>query len=46
MISRDVGNKKKGGDSGKAAEDDGESWEETYKSLVKVVEREGKHVKI
>ncbi|KAJ9618358.1 snoRNA-binding protein [Knufia peltigerae] len=46
MISRDVGNKKKGADSGKAAEDDGESWEETYKSLVKVVEREGKHVKI
>ena len=42
MISRDVS--KKGGD--KDAEADGESWEETYKALVKVVEREGRHVKI
>lgn len=42
MISRDVGKKSGGGGDG----DDAESWEETYKSLVKVVEREGKHVKI
>jgi len=43
MISRDV-SKKSGGD--KDAEGDGESWDETYKALVKVVEREGRHVKI
>ncbi|KIW14747.1 hypothetical protein PV08_07531 [Exophiala spinifera] len=44
MISRDAG--KKGAAGAAADADDGESWEETYKSLVKVVEREGKHVKI
>lgn len=52
MVSRDLGKKapdaaaekktKKGGDDA----DDAEAWEETYKSLVKVVEREGRHVKI
>lgn len=30
----------------KTKEEDAESWDETYKSLVKVVEREGRHVKI
>lgn len=42
MISRDVNAKAK--DKEKA--DDGEEWGETYKGLVKVVEREGKHVKV
>jgi H/ACA ribonucleoprotein complex subunit 2 len=46
MISRDAG-KKKDGEGGKKGDgEDGESWEETYKGLVKVVEREGRHVKI
>ncbi|KAJ9495847.1 snoRNA-binding protein [Exophiala xenobiotica] len=45
MISRDVGAKKGAGDKD-AEGGDGESWEETYKGLVKVVEREGRHVKI
>ncbi len=46
MVSREAG--KKGGkdDAKKEKEDEGESWAETYKSLVKVVEREGRHVKI
>ncbi|KIW25372.1 uncharacterized protein PV07_08555 [Cladophialophora immunda] len=51
MVSRDAG--KKGGKDGKEKEkkidedgDDKESWEDTYKSLVKAVEREGRHVKI
>jgi H/ACA ribonucleoprotein complex subunit 2 len=49
MISRDAG--KKGGKDGEGkkdgkGEDDGESWEEVYKGLVRVVEREGRHVKI
>lgn len=42
MVSRDQA--KKGKDDKKA--DDEESWAETYKALVKVVEREGRHVKI
>lgn len=42
MVSRDLGKKK-----GEAADkDDGESWDETYKSLVKVVQREGSRVKV
>lgn len=46
MVSRDV-DKKKDGKKGDAGDkDDGESWEETYKSLVKVVQREGSHVRI
>ncbi|KIX96639.1 uncharacterized protein Z520_07905 [Fonsecaea multimorphosa CBS 102226] len=49
MVSRDAGGKKGGKDvSKKTLEegDDKESWEDTYKSLVKAVEREGRHVKI
>ncbi|EXJ61210.1 H/ACA ribonucleoprotein complex subunit 2 [Cladophialophora psammophila CBS 110553] len=51
MVSRDAG--KKAGREGKEKEtkadgegDEKESWEETYKGLVKAVEREGRHVKI
>lgn len=44
MISRDVG-LKKGKDADKEDED-GEKWEETYKSLLKVVQREGVRVKV
>ncbi|OAP54628.1 hypothetical protein AYL99_11076 [Fonsecaea erecta] len=51
MVSRDAGKKagKDGKDKEKKTDEDGddkESWEDTYKSLVKVVEREGRHVKI
>lgn len=48
MVSRDVAKKAKEGKDAKAkdADAEGENWEETYKSLVKVVEREGRHVKI
>lgn len=42
MISRDLSGK--GKKEGKS--EDGEEWRETYKGLVKVVEREGKHVKV
>lgn len=41
MVGRDVPKGKKGEASG-----DGEDWAETYKGLVKVVEREGKTVKV
>lgn len=46
MVSRDVGKKKdsKTGDS--EVKEEGESWEEVYKSLVKVVQREGSHVRV
>jgi H/ACA ribonucleoprotein complex subunit 2 len=47
MVSRDVGAKK--ASEKKAVGGDGEekeSWEETYKGLVKVVEKEGRHVKV
>jgi H/ACA ribonucleoprotein complex subunit 2 len=48
MVSRDAGKAKAGGKEkdGEKEKDGGETWEETYKALVKVVEREGKHVKI
>jgi len=52
MVSRDAGKNKVGKD-GKEKEKkideeggDKESWEDTYKSLVKAVEREGRHVKV
>ena len=43
MVSRDAGKKVdvKNGEDG-----DKETWEETYKGLVKAVEREGRHVKV
>ena len=41
MISRDVVSKK-----GAEKSEDGEEWTETYKGLVKTVEREGRHVKV
>lgn len=44
MVSRDQGKKK--GETSSAEKDDGESWDETYKSLVKVVQREGVRVKV
>ncbi|ETI20470.1 hypothetical protein G647_08507 [Cladophialophora carrionii CBS 160.54] len=47
MVSRDVGKKaadKK--DKDKGPESETETWAETYKGLVKVVEREGRHVKV
>ena len=44
MVSRDLGAKKKDGDT--AGQDDKESWEESFRGLVKVVEREGRHVKV
>lgn len=50
MVAKDAG-KKKEKDAGekkkKSAEDaeDKEDWSETYKSLVKVVEKEGRRVK-
>lgn len=44
MVSRDQGKKK--GEAGSAEKDDGESWDETYKSLVKVVQKEGVRVKV
>ena len=40
MISRDVGAK------AKKEGEDAEEWKETYKGLVKVVEKEGRHVKV
>lgn len=43
MIARDVAAGKKGAE--KKSGDDGE-WSETYKGLVKVVEREGGRVKV
>lgn len=43
MISRDVPAK---GKKDLDKSDDSEDWSETYKGLVKVVEREGKHVKV
>lgn len=42
MVSRE-GAKKTGKDDKKESDED---WAETYSSLVKVVEREGRHVKI
>lgn len=44
MVSRDAGKRKEGKD--KAEGGDAEDWSETYKGLVKVVEREGRHVKV
>lgn len=45
MVSRDVpANKKK--DDSKDEKVDKEDWSETYKGLVKVVEKEGRHVKV
>lgn len=46
MVTGSVGGKmRKEGE--KAAEGEGEEeWKETFKGLVKVVEREGRHVKI
>ena len=44
MVARDEG--KKTTKDGKDEADNGGAWEETYKSLLKVVEREGRHVKI
>jgi len=49
MVSREGAKKgKKDGEKEKKVEEDegGESWDETYRGLVKVVEREGRHVKI
>ncbi|OAL36757.1 hypothetical protein AYO20_04089 [Fonsecaea nubica] len=49
MVSRDAGKKAAKDGKEKKIEEEGdekESWEDTYKSLVKVVEREGRHVKI
>lgn len=50
LITRDVAAKKKTEASEKkkkdVEEEDGEAWDETYKGLIKVVEREGRHVKI
>lgn len=52
MIARDISVKAKKADTdGKkkkkeGEEEDGEAWEETFKALVKVVEREGRFVKI
>jgi H/ACA ribonucleoprotein complex subunit 2 len=43
MVGRDLGKKK---DGKKDVQEDGEDWLETYKGLVKVVEREGKNVRI
>lgn len=43
IVSRDVGKK---GEAKKDEDGDKETWEETYKGLVKVVEREGRHVKV
>lgn len=45
LVSRE-GGKKAGEKDKKEKEDDGESWDETFKGLVKVVEREGRHVKV
>jgi H/ACA ribonucleoprotein complex subunit 2 len=46
MLSRDVAANKKG--EAKKVDDgeDKESWEDSYKSLVKLVEKEGRHVKV
>lgn len=44
MISRDLSAKGKKGDDKK--EVDAEEWTETYQGLVKVVEKEGRHVKV
>ena len=44
MVSRDAGGKK--GKDGGVSKEDGEGWEETYESLVKVVRREGGRVKV
>lgn len=45
MVSRDVpANKKK--DVEKDGKEDKEDWSETFKGLVKVVEKEGRHVKV
>ena len=43
MVGRDPGKKK---DDKKDVQEVGEDWLETYKGLVKVVEREGKNVRI
>lgn len=40
MISREIGGKAKKEDV------DVDEWKETYKGLVKVVEKEGRHVKV
>jgi H/ACA ribonucleoprotein complex subunit 2 len=45
MVSRDVG-KKAADKKEKEADTDTEPWVETYKGLIKVVEREGRHVKV
>ena len=45
MVVRDVGKKKEGASKTEGGEE-GDDWTETYKSLVKVVEREGRHVKV
>jgi len=45
MIARDIV-QKKGAEKKEAKNEDGEDWSETFKGLVKVVEREGRHVKI
>ena len=41
MLSREAGKKAKDADG----KDDGEEWADTYKSLVKIIEREGRNVK-
>lgn len=46
MISRDVPKAKKEKKEDKKDKDSGEEWSETYQGLMKVVEREGRHVKI
>jgi len=46
MVSRDVAGGKKGDAKKERGEEDKESWEESFKGLVKVVEREGRHVKV
>jgi len=45
-VSRDVGKKTGEAKKGDAGGEEKESWEESYKALVKVVEREGRHVKV
>ena len=46
MVSRDVGKKSADAKKGDADGEEKESWEESYKALVKVVRKEGQHVKV
>ncbi|KAK5096136.1 snoRNA-binding protein [Lithohypha guttulata] len=47
MVGRDVPvNKKKGAEEKGSGKEDKEEWSETYKGLVKIIEKEGRHVKV